>query len=493
MADKSFEQQVKNELSELRMKPAASVWSGVEAALHQERKRRWLVWLFLLAGVAGASFWGYYYVNEDKQEITNIPAQIQSTPKEELKKNTERKETAPAISQTQIQKSTAPVSKIVAVPTEQKEHRPGVKQNIAAAKDLPVKNKTDRNVLVDQNTANSEIVRSQQGSRVNDGPKLQSAEITGKTTGSSRISNDDKKDIEKTTATVQQVTPGKDSMTTSSKNDEKIIEAISTTPSVSNEVPPAVSTVVKNKKNKWQWNIAVDAGSSGLRDAIKLPAFAGSRSADALTPATPINGNPAPLLTVEPAVKDAFSFGIQLQATKQLGKKHRFGLSAGYSLFQTSMNVGRRVDSTALFNNSGAFNSSGLYYSSFYYTNTDSTSYTNKYHFLRLGADLYTPFRLFKKVSFQWQLGAGIHILAATNGLHYDPATKKSFSNNALYAKTQSYISTGIDLSIGKVPFLYVGPHWQYSFTNMTSKPGDDQHLFLSSVKVSFVLPKKKK
>ncbi|MEO8174565.1 MAG: hypothetical protein ABI581_15830 [Sediminibacterium sp.] len=55
MADKSFEQQVKNELSALRMKPADSVWLVVEKELQQERKRRYIIWLFLLAGLAGAS------------------------------------------------------------------------------------------------------------------------------------------------------------------------------------------------------------------------------------------------------------------------------------------------------------------------------------------------------------------------------------------------------------------------------------------------------
>jgi hypothetical protein len=52
------------------------------------------------------------------------------------------------------------------------------------------------------------------------------------------------------------------------------------------------SAVVKTKKNKWQWNIAVDAGSSGLRDAIELPRIGTSRLADAITPPPPNNSLP---------------------------------------------------------------------------------------------------------------------------------------------------------------------------------------------------------
>jgi hypothetical protein len=493
MADKSFEQRVKSELSDLRMKPAASVWTGVEAALHQERKRRWLVWLFLLAGVAGAFSLGYYYFNHDKKEIAKTAAQIQSLPKEETKEITARKNTPPVISETQNQKKTAQETTLVATPTEKPMDRAGIKQTIiAAVKNIPVKSKTTRDALVVQKTEGDGVVKSKQDRTVYDDPKTQNATTVEKSTTNGLVNNN-KSEIEKQTGIMQQDVPVKDPASVSAKTEEKTTEPLPVTPIISSSEPPVAATVVKTKKNKWQWNISVDAGSSGLRDAIKLPGLSAFRDALVAAPTPPTNTVPAPLLTVEPAVKDAFSFGMQLQATKQLGKKHRVGFSAGYSLFQTSMNVGRRIDSTTIFNsNAGAF-SSGIFSSSFYYTNTDSTAYTNKYHFLRLGADLYTPFRLFKKIAFQWQVGVGVNILAATNGLHYDGTTKKLFSNNALYAKTQSYISTGIDLSIGKTPFLYIGPHWQYSFTNLTNKLGGNQHLFLSSVKVSFVLPKKKK
>jgi hypothetical protein len=487
MADKSFEQQVKNELSELRMKPAASVWTGVEDALHHERKRRWLLWLFLVAGIGAASFCGYYYFNNDKQETAGTPVKIQSLPKEESKQIAKANE-APVVSETQALKKNGPSTNTVIVPSEKIEHKPNV---FSANRKMPAGNKTNQDVLADRNVQSKPVVKpKEENTEAYKAPKTTGETGIEKTTENGVVNNAET-GIKKQSSETEQASPIKEPITLSSKTDEKAAETIPATPAASGNESPVAATVVNTKKNKWQWNISVDAGSGGLRDAIKLPTVGFGRLSAAS--ATPGNGNPAPLLTVEPAVKDAFSFSIQLQATKQLGKKHRFGFSAGYSLFQTSMNVGRKIDSSAFFNNTSSAFYSGLYSSSFYYTNTDSIAYTNKYHFLRLGADLYTPFRLFRKIPLQWQLGAGINILAATNGLHYDPVTKKIFSNNALFAKTQFYMSTGIDVSIGKVPFLYIGPHWQYSFTNMTSKPGDDQHMFLSSVKVSFVLPKKKK
>ncbi len=58
MSDKSFEQQVREELSDLRMKPNAAVWESVAASLQKERKRRWALWMVvLLTAIAGATFW----------------------------------------------------------------------------------------------------------------------------------------------------------------------------------------------------------------------------------------------------------------------------------------------------------------------------------------------------------------------------------------------------------------------------------------------------
>jgi hypothetical protein len=71
MADKSFEQRVKEELGSLKMRPDGEVWVKVEAALHKEKKRRWLVWLFLFAALSGASVWGYLKF-EGKEQSTSI-------------------------------------------------------------------------------------------------------------------------------------------------------------------------------------------------------------------------------------------------------------------------------------------------------------------------------------------------------------------------------------------------------------------------------------
>jgi len=251
------------------------------------------------------------------------------------------------------------------------------------------------------------------------------------------------------------------------------------------------TTVKINKKNPWQWNINVDAGKSGLRNGLKFFGKANNQtyaSAPGLGTSNGAIGFPTSPVTVGSTIKDAFSFGLQVEVTKKIGKKSSIGISAGYLLMQTKVGVGRRVDSTAFFSLYQASNSNGYYYQS-----ADSVDYTNQYHFLQLGANYYIPFRLFKTVSFRWQLGMGLDFLIATNGLHYDATNGRLFENSSLFTKTQPYMSTGLDLAIGRQPFLYIGPHLLYSLNTLSEQGINSKYLMRFAVQASFVLPKKKK
>ncbi|MGV3595287.1 MAG: hypothetical protein ACO1NK_08555, partial [Sediminibacterium sp.] len=75
MPNKSFEEQVREELSGLRINPNNVVWQSVAASLEQKRRRRWAIWLLtLLVGLSGASFWLFIAHNEETL-VTSQPAQ----------------------------------------------------------------------------------------------------------------------------------------------------------------------------------------------------------------------------------------------------------------------------------------------------------------------------------------------------------------------------------------------------------------------------------
>jgi hypothetical protein len=498
MAYKSFEQQVQESLGALRMKPDAAVWLEVERALHKEKKRRWLIWFLLLAGTAGAFFGGYYRFSHKQgdQQVATTISQGRSTPKEQSTKPTENSKEKNtnaitsikqerSISQENINKQTGETRKEKNMTAATQKTTVGEAISSAAQVEGRRANKIKNNkqpgiMIRDQPFTSKEKIKEDHIAKTE-------KNINRKVPGDpAKFEATDRKTVDSAKAVIESVTLPKDNETTIAKTEEKIKEPQALVPETITK-NDTVATVNKNKKkSKWQWGLSAEIGSSGLRDPLN---FSKALFVTAAPPASPGSGT-AQAQNVVPQIKDAFSTGIQLEASRPLGKKHSIGLSLGYALFQTKTSVGKRIDSTRFFNFSGSTisNSNGYYYAS-----TDSVGYINHYHFLQLGADLYTPFRLFKALSFRWQLGTGLNFLIATNGLHYDAGTGRLFRNPSLFVKTQTYLSTGFDVAIGRQPFLYVGPHWLYSMAKLSKQTGADQHLILSAIKISVVLPKKKK
>lgn len=467
MADKSFEQQVQENLAGLRMKPDMAVWLEVERALHKERKRRWIIWLVLLAAAGGASFWGY----------ENF---IDKTPEPGI------------ITINQITASAKPIIQEKDTTRVDEKAADKKEEQLFANNDQVIteKNKNNRILPVSvspKNESSAERSVKEQPASISTVVENKEAKLADQEKSS--INGSGKNSLTGVEPAVAIVTPSVTTLDTAHAQEEvKTKEDIPSAKIDSVTNSKQETTVKINKKNPWQWNINVDAGKSGLRSGLSF----GKASNDNFSFASPGTGNagpPAPILTVPPTIKDAFSFGLQLEATKKIGKKSSLGLSAGYLLMQTKIGVGRRVDSTANLNSALASTNNSYYY----YLNTDSVEYTNQYHFLQLGANYYIPFRLFKAVSFRWQLGMGLDFLIATNGLHYDASNRHLYENSSLFTKTQMYMSTGLDLAIGKQPFLYIGPHWLYSFNSLSEQGINNKYLTRFAIQASFVLPKKKK
>lgn len=468
MADESFEERVRRQLADMPMKPDPAVWHEVAAALQKERKSRWLIWFFLLLSVfTGISFWAYYQFSQPEQgtngTITKTiilkvkPAQgeLSALMINKNKMVTPQQPFTPGIIQT-VNKKERHSTPYTAFPKDR--HTKRVKTVVSAAND-PI-NKGNQVIL----PANHSVLTIQMPDSIQSTAKALSNNALQTSTGT-----------ETDTVQVILMQPNREQ--------------------VRLPVPKTVAgttlddEVKKIKTKKWQWNMDFEGGASGLRSSLfttgKSLNFFYNSSAPALS--TGSSGTTFQSLVPAPVIKDALSIGIHFQATRPIGKKHTIGISFGYNLFQTTTGVGRRVDSTIYFNSLGSYNTNG-----FYYNINDSINYKNQYHFLGLGVDVYTPVKLFKKVSLRWQLGTGFKVLFATNGLNYDAVSGSLLRNSELMRTVHTYFSTGIDMAIGKRPFLYIGPHWQYFVSNLSKKELTNQHFSLSAVKITFIIPQKK-
>lgn len=464
MADKSFEQRVQEQLAHLHMKPDTSVWPEVEAVLQRERKRRWLIWIFiLLAGCGGASFWAYYQFLRPEQGGEAVVT------KSIIKAN-EPQKTVSSVDITAKNKITDSLK----VHTIVKDQIIDKAEHIGLSDNEPI------------NKHNSRIVKSGTPAVKESDAKVNSIALPLQQEATVIIPETNK--ITNTETAPQQIQKiAVPAIDTTAEADKKVIAEqvkppVPLTPSVDT---PAIITA-KNKKRKWHWSIAVDGGISGIRKSL----FMQKVTAADVYASSPSTGNISGAVQSGgkiPVIKDALSFGVQLQAIRTIGKKQSLGISLGYSLFQTATSVGSSVDSTIFFSGYNLYNTNGYYYRS-----TDSIDYTNQYHFLQAGVDLYRDMKLFKKISTRWQLGTGLNFLIATNALHYDAGSGRLFRNSSLFQAVQVHLSAGFDVAIGKQPFMYVGPHWQYFISDLTKISSSNQHLFLSSLRVAFILPEKK-
>jgi hypothetical protein len=94
----------------------------------------------------------------------------------------------------------------------------------------------------------------------------------------------------------------------------------------------------------------------------------------------------------------------------------------------------------------------------------------------------------------QWYGGIGVNALLGSNGLHLGSfnAGAYLFENRSLLRSFQVDVSGGLDFGLGKSKKIYLGPQMQYMLSNLSKQPGVSQHLFRPSIRLSFLLDKRK-
>jgi hypothetical protein len=96
MQENEFEKKVREEIGGLRLRPSEEVWGKVEAELKRKKRRRVVVFIFLLAGLSLIGTTGYFLWNNEKQNLaeekTLIPANEKPVDDNSIVKSPETKE-----------------------------------------------------------------------------------------------------------------------------------------------------------------------------------------------------------------------------------------------------------------------------------------------------------------------------------------------------------------------------------------------------------------
>lgn len=481
MLDKSFEEQVREELAGLRIKPADSVWDNVSVQLNRKRKRRGLAWLYVVAICLSAGGWWLL-----EQQAYNL------TTKGEFAFQ-ENKETEKNEQPVQEVSGTGRLSEIsVAVPAHQEKHlRTAVPQSVSVPRKLKhfaamhaVQSRQEKGLTV-------QVSPIEQLATPHKTILQQEAELASTVQG--------KRDTLDAKILTQNLVVVNTVSVIQPNSVQQHLETLHEPISIGLKSDTTVSTLSltqqqpTKKQNNWSFHVQANAGVSGIRQSFgKLFAFTPYDRvySSGFGAASGLIGPPILQPTTKPGAKDAFAFGIAVQAKKTFGKQknHAIGVSLGYDQFSVATRIGYEVSGTINFVNSSpiqnAFNR--------YYTIQDSADFHSRYHFLRAGLSYHRSLPLLKKHDLSVNVGGGLSWFLASNGLHVGEVansninTQYFFQNNTLFRKFQYDISVGASISLDKSRKLQVGPRVQYMLSRLSKQDGAVQHLLRPSIQLSY-------
>lgn len=453
MADRSFEEQVREEMAGLLIRPGAAVWEKLEADLTRKKKRRGLIW-FVFAGLGILLLSAVWYTMRETRTNAEEPLASIVSGRDSASPKKERRAAQPESNNE------------ITIHDKENKEQPGIihdKAETAATfhKIVAVRKPVKQVLPVSADTTEMS---------------------TGETEANNSVTVADA--IESKADSVIAVT---NPVHKEDLSDSVIVPAVTTaltSDTVNNEITAQTKEKASAKKN-WRLSLAVTGGISGMR---KLPGQTLVYQSSISNPST--GGLPGGNNNYKvPSLQDAGSYGITLLADKQLSKRYGVSISLGYETYRSKTSVGKRVDSSL---QSSSFSLAAD--QRFYYVSTDSVPYVNRFHFAQAAVSGYAMYSLGKSLQLRWDLGLGIAALLGSNALHYDNGSGVLFTNRSLLRTLQWNLSTGFEFGFGKQPFLFLGPQitWfiQSPFTDQGSA---DQHLFRSAFRARIVLGKKRK
>ena len=457
MRENEFEKRVHQKMEELNLHPSPEVWEEVERRIRKEKKRRFIFWwplLFLtLGGGVAAGIW-----MTNKKE----PAATSSTGKS----NTKNTQIPAENTTTSIYKAPEKI-------------QPGSDEQTISLNNKPT-NKT--NEVVKQNTARPEnrqvnpagIIKKDAIQKQNPAPKKKNQ----KTDNLFVVQQADKdKEIKVSDVNipviqqkVQPALPGEDKTAPGIRNSASVVTAdtilnndIPVSDSVSKEAEKQESTTQETKagkKKKINWGLSFSAGRSSVREGFGFSnksLFADAINYQSGTPAS----QPSSPSSV---IRSSFSWSAGVFVIQPLSEKLNANFGFGYTYISTKNNVGSRVDSSRTINNS---NSTGLSVSNFYRSSSGNTvsSYTNKFHFIGLSADLSWLVIQKKNFKLYWENGLSYNFLAGSTMLHYDRSLPGYYQDNSLLRKGQLFFTSGLAIPLRKN--IMISPFAAYSLTHV--------------------------
>ncbi len=476
MQNSEFEKKVQQKMEELKFTPADAVWQKVEAELPKEKKRRWIVFLLLFAGLAAGSF---LFMNQYKNNDKKILAENNTTKKNDLQ-NSITPGKGKTVSDTAAVLKNESLNIVTDDNSKQNSKLSSLQIKIKQADVIALNNEHKEN-LAEKNNKRLKIKGKTGVTIKNPSPASVNEEVIANETVNIVSDNTVKNTFPDDTASL----PINNLKDVIGEPEIKKIETTAATEFKIDTVLPSSSKKIEKKINnlKWQYGIYLATGISNVKNSLfsNAPVFS-DRFANAIL-ASPPNPQVA-AMTVNPSKAIAFSVGLYAQ--KNINDRLKLTTGVNYFYQSNSIRTGSRVDSMTNYNYDVNKNIAADYY----YKTGNSASYKNKFHLIEM--PFLFQYKLLKKSSLYIDGGPSVAFLINSNALVYNSNSSGYFTDRAIFNKLLFSINAGAGIDLAqktKMPFS-VGYRFNYGIVSVTKKSFGKQHLVNSLLYLEIPLKK---
>ncbi len=456
MRENEFDKGVKELMGEFRLQPSAQVWPEVERRIRERKRRRILIFWFLLAGVllGAAGTWWYIQSGEttDRKISTTVISQQSGIDSFRQHENINR----PAA----IEKSTDLISaekKITAPATTTVQSVPAEK--LAVSKAIP---KTPGSSPVvypaDINTVNNPLNKTQkQPTRKYPANKPKPVSVTDgasiATTASlpnpvmpavlipQPVVTADSADRNRGVVSVSQ------SMVPVVANTDSQLTAkpAIVTDTVSTAVPPVATKNKKAAARKWETGLAFSAGFTRLTSGSIAGFGNAEKNFDAMY-ASPVGTNSSfynnsPLIRYADTIPlYGWAWQAGVYAKRKTGKRTAFSAGMNIGFYSSWQTVGAFKDSSRIFRLA-----QGNVESNSYYLSGTENKYSNRYYYLQFPLLFHWQLNKARKgPALQWENGLMPVWLAGSRAIIYDRNDRMYYTDKKAYNRLGLAFQTGM-------------------------------------------------
>ncbi|MCU0386327.1 MAG: PorT family protein [Flavihumibacter sp.] len=509
MPDREFDKSIQRKANELRLEPSPEIWERVAAQIQEKDRRRGFAWYWLAAAMlaGGLSIW---FLSPDlfKQSVPTTVTQTttndsNATPSasNSLENNKNNKDIASAQQELPAKeensytenKETATTAPLQATGNQLKNSQPVVtankkSENTSFSTESNRKNPSSREKRIVPNNKASYAIQDEDKQQ----RQLAKAEKTAKAAKTAIA-----------TAPTQQPTQSPAIVEATEKELFGKTIAGSNNAPAPGEIAPNNATAgdtklnadllaaeIKPAKTREPWNLAmqIGGGSGSMRDGLTsayspvAENFSGNIALQPPGVATTLDPRPSD-------VKAGPSFQASIGVSKPISRKLNFITGLQYAYFSNRIEVGRKMDSSALFSNFRLQNIAAT--TAYTGAGNEGKAYYNAYHYLQVPVEI--GWYLDNRKRFSWNNGFLFGILLRTDALHYNQAAGAYYQNNDLVNKFQTSAQTSLNyrlLNLGSGT-LSAGPFLNYQLSNIDKTAGN-KRLLTVGLNARFLFNKQK-